>query len=112
MKSLSKEQKRFVRARHRVSQLKSYYIHILIYVIANLFISGVKVSFALRAGETWSEAIFSYNTLSVWVVWGVFLLVHTFRVIGLPYLLGYDWESRKLEQFVDDELRKEQNFKV
>ncbi|MEM1003144.1 MAG: 2TM domain-containing protein [Bacteroidota bacterium] len=103
--------KRLMRAKYRVSQLRSYYTHLLVYILVNLLISGVKISFALRAGDALSEALFSFNTLSVWVIWGIFLLIHTFRTFVLPFILGYDWEYRKLEQYVEEELRREQELK-
>ena len=106
------DNKRFIRAKYRVSQLRSYYIHLLVFLLANLMISGVKIAFSLRAGNSWHDAIFNLDTFVVWIIWGIFMLVHTFRVIGLPLILGYDWESRKLEEYVEDELKKEHNFKV
>jgi len=112
MKQLDTNDKRFIRAKYRVSQLRSYYTHLLVFVLANLMISGVKVAFYLRGGSSWEEAIFNLDTFIVWIIWGVFMLIHTFRVMGLPLLLGYDWESRKLEQYVEKEMKKEQNINV
>jgi hypothetical protein len=86
-------------------------MHLLIYLVANLFISGVKIAFALRAGDSFIEAALSYNSLSVWVIWGLFLVIHTFRVLALPYILGNDWEYKKLEQFLNEEHLKEQHTK-
>lgn len=100
------ENKDWFRARYRVSQLRSYYTHLLVYIAVNLLITLVKVAFALRAGDTFGEATFNADTLSVWLIWGAFLLIHTIRVFALPVILGYDWEYRKLESYMEEELKE------
>jgi hypothetical protein len=111
MEESALEQDKYLRGRYRVGQLRNYYMHLLVYVLVNLFISGVKITFAMRAGERFGEAALSYNSLSVWVIWGIILFIHSFRVLVLPYILGSDWEYRKLQAFLDEELSEKTNFK-
>lgn len=107
---IPKEDRSYLIAKNRVEKLRKYYVHLIVYLVGNLLISGVKVSFALSEGASLYDAIFNLNTFAVWIIWGIFVVIHTFNVLGLPLLLGYDWESKKLERFMEEELKKENDI--
>lgn len=104
MRTIDPQHSSYLKAQYRVEQLRSYYMHLLIYTSVNLVISGVKVGFAWHNGDSFSEAVFQLDTFIVWIIWGVFMAIHSFRVLGLPLVLGYDWEARTLEKFVNEEI--------
>lgn len=94
---------KFQSARRRVENLKKFYTHLTIYLVINSVITGLKVHNNLNNWENLTDDLFSFNTLSTWVVWGLILLIHAFSVFILPKLLGYDWEERKIEQLMREE---------
>lgn len=95
---------KYNRARNRVEKLKSFYTHLSIYIIINTVITLFKVSF--DNWDRFTADLLTFDTLSSWTVWGFILLIHAFSVFALPKLLGYDWEERKIERFMQEELNK------
>ncbi|RNC86918.1 MAG: hypothetical protein ED556_05705 [Winogradskyella sp.] len=93
---------KYNRAKNRVEKLKSFYTHLAIYIIINTIITLFKVSF--DNWDRFSADFLTFDTLSSWVVWGFILLIHAFTVFVLPSILGYDWEERKIQKFMDEEL--------
>ena len=95
---------KYNRAKNRVEKLKSFYTHFAIYIIINTIITLFKVSF-----DDWgrfSADLLTFDTLSSWIVWGFILLIHAFSVFVLPSILGYDWEERKIQKYMDEEWSK------
>ncbi|WP_353779407.1 2TM domain-containing protein [Winogradskyella sp. 3972H.M.0a.05] len=97
----------YFRARHRVERVRKYYTHLIIFLVVNIIISTGKVIRNLNNGETFEEAFFDFNTFSVWIVWGLIIIIHTIAVFGFPLILGKNWEERKLKQFMDEDQSKD-----
>ena len=97
------EAHRYDRAKKKVDNIRGFYIHFIVYFIANIVINVVKISRNLRLGETWSEAIFDFGTIAIWLFWGVGILFHAFGVFGFDYFLGKNWESKKLKEYMDED---------
>lgn len=100
--SLSK----YNRAKRKMERLKSFYTHLVIYIIINLVITGFKVSNNLDNWNAFIDDLFSFDTLSSWSIWGLIIVIHAFTVFVLPKVLGYDWEERKIERFMQEELNR------
>ncbi|WP_296386435.1 2TM domain-containing protein [Winogradskyella sp.] len=96
--------KKFIRARNKVEKLKRFYTHLTVYFVINTVISAVKIMNNTNNGETFKEALFDFSTLASWLLWGVAIVIHAFSVFGLPLILGDDWEERKIEKYMNDEL--------
>lgn len=99
------EKFRFDRAKKKVEQLKGFYIHFVVYIIANIVIDVVKINRNLNNGETFQEAFFDFGTIALWLVWGIAILFHAFAVFGFDYILGKNWERKKLKEYMDNEER-------
>lgn len=99
-KSISK----YNRAKRKVERLKGFYSHLSIFAIINVTIIGFKVWGSLDSWDSFVSELLTFNTLSTLVVWGSILCIHAFAVFVLPRLLGYDWEERKIERFMQEEL--------
>ncbi|MBT8252974.1 MAG: 2TM domain-containing protein [Flavobacteriaceae bacterium] len=93
----------YKRAMNRVEKLRGFYIHALVYVVVNLFVSIFKVLRNINNGESFDQAFFDFNTFILWLFWGIGLTLHAFSVFGLPLFLGQDWEERKIEEFMNDD---------
>lgn len=102
---ISKEE-RYLRAKKRVDELKSFYIHLAVYIAINLFLSIRQIITDLEDGFTLSESIFEINTYWIWIFWGIGILLHAFRVFGSHLLLGNDWEDRKINEFMNNDNKK------
>ena len=97
------------RAKNRVEKLKKFYNHLGIFVVVNLVITGFKLSDSLSSWDEFTNELLSIDVLSVWVVWGAILAIHAFSVFIFPVILGYDWEERKIEKLMEEELKSKEN---
>ncbi len=102
MRRIDKEST-FYRAKSRVDRLRGFYNHLVIYLLVNTGISTYKIIRNMTHGETFNEAFFDLSTFVVWALWGIGLGIHAFSVFGLPFLLGANWEEKKIKQFMEDE---------
>lgn len=84
---------KYMEAKRKVKDLKGFYIHLLVYVLVNLFIIARNV----QEGEN-LDSIDNYWTA---IFWGIGLLVHGVRVFVPNILLGRDWEERKTRELMD-----------
>ena len=92
---------KYIKAKNKVEKLKSFYNHLVIYVIVNLVITGFKVSNHLESWDSFINDLLSIDVLSVWVIWGLVLLIHFISLI-----FGQGWEERKIEELMNKELSK------
>lgn len=97
---------KYNRAKRKMERLKSFYTHLTIFTIINLVIIAFRVYDNLDSWESFSNALFTFRTLSTFIVWGAIISIHAFSVFVLPKLLGYDWEERKIERFMQEELNR------
>ena len=90
------ENQKYIRAQKRVKAIKGFYIHLFVYLSVNAFlivarlISGEGVDLLLD----WS----SYGTL---FFWGIGIAFHAFGVFGMDFILGKNWEDRKIKELMD-----------
>ncbi|MGB1042571.1 MAG: 2TM domain-containing protein [Tenacibaculum sp.] len=96
------EQQKYIRAKKRVEVLKGFYIHLVVYIVVNTLVSTSKIVRNINNGETFSEAFFDINTLALWFLWGVPMVLHTFKAIGFNLFFGSEWEKRKINQYLNE----------
>lgn len=96
---------KYNRAKSKVEKLKSFYTHLSIYLVVNTGITLLKVWGSFGSWDEFTDEFLTFDILSSWVVWGLLLSIHAFAVFILPNLLGYDWEERKIEKFMEEELK-------
>ncbi|MCH2033065.1 MAG: 2TM domain-containing protein [Tenacibaculum sp.] len=96
-----KEETQYLLAKKRVEDLKKFYKHVTVYVAINLVISILKISRNLSNGETLEEAIYDFNTYAVWLFWGIAIIIQAFKLFGLNFILGKDWEERQIEKHIN-----------
>ena len=92
----------YLKAKHRVEKVKGFYNHLATYLIINLVITGFKVSNDVDRWDNFIDELLSINVLSVWMIWGLFLVLH---FISLVFVSG--WESRKIEKLMAEDLSKQ-----
>lgn len=96
MESNYEEQKRLERAKKRVKKIKGFYSHALVYVVINLMIVVINVQ-NLEIGESY----FQYENFFTLFFWGIGLAVHGLSVFLPDFILGKNWEERKIKEIMD-----------
>ncbi len=97
----SKELK-YISAKKRVEDLKGFYIHFSVYIMVNLFISITKIVNEVKDGEAFNEVFLEFGTFAVWFFWGIGVVSHALKVFGFPFLVGKNWEERKINQYMNE----------
>lgn len=90
-----KEQK-YIRAKKRVKAVKGFYTHFLVYILVNAFILMSKV----LADGGW-EIFWEWHSYNTPLFWGIGLAFHALKVFGMNFILGKEWEERKIKQLMD-----------
>ena len=95
------EEIKYLRVKKRIEDLKGFYIHLAVYIIVNIFISGVQIIEKATNEESISEIFSNFDVYGVWIFWGIGIAFHTLKVFGFDFFLGKDWEERKIKEFMD-----------
>jgi len=97
---------KYIKAKSRVEREKGFYTHLIIYLSVNVVITGLKVWDNLGSWDSFVNELQTINVWSTWVIWGIVLLMHFFSL-----RFGQGWEERKLEEFMQQELKKDSEEK-
>ena len=84
------EDERYRRAKEKVEELKSFYIHLLVYVAVNIGLFLINI-------VTSPHGLWFYWPL---IGWGRGLLIHGFTVFGSQRIFGEEWEEKKIEELM------------
>ena len=93
-----KDEIKYLEAKKRVKKLKGFYIHLTIYVLVNLMIVLINYQ-DLKPGESY----FKYENFITLFFWGIGLLAHAMSVFVPQFVLGKNWEERKIRELMDKE---------
>ena len=91
-----KEQLQYEAAKKRVKKIKGYYVHLLVYVLVNIFIFIVNTK-NIKPGDSF----FSWRYFSTPLFWGIGLVAHTFSVFVPQFVFGKGWEERKINELLE-----------
>ena len=92
------EQERYDRALKRVKKIKGFYTHLVVYVVINIMIVIVNIQ-NLNEGESYFQA---HNFFTAFF-WGIGLLAHGLSVFLPDFIMGQNWEERKIKEFMEKE---------
>ena len=105
-KDFTKEQN-YMKAKKRVKAIKGFYVHLMVYVIVNIFISAVIVFGLLQSNYSFYDAITNFAVYSTWLFWGIGMFFHWMGVFGFKSIgFGTDWEEKKIKEFMEKEDKK------
>lgn len=97
------EEELFKVAQKRIKEIKGFYIHLMVYILVNLFLLFL------------NKKIFHDNFINIEIqdfslmfFWGIGLFAHWVGVFGTHFFLGKQWEERKINELMDKE-RKERS---
>ena len=103
--------KSYLRAKKRVKEIKGFYSHFLIYLIINIFISGIIIFGLTYSGNSsFSESLTNFGVYSTWLFWGIGVFFHWISVFGLKNLYGSAWEEKKIKELMEKDY--ERNNKI
>ena len=100
MKENYSEEQKYLRAKKKIKSIKGFYIHLTVYILVNVFLLMARA----LSGEGWS-VFWEYNSYSTFFFWGIGLAFHGFGVFGMDFILGKDWEDKKIKEFMDKDKR-------
>lgn len=98
-----RKEEAYLRAKKRVEAISGFYWHLTSYVIVNIFlilIIAMNTSTGFRGFGPYATAFF----------WGIGLAFHFIGVFGFNFILGKNWEQRKMEEFMEKERQKDQKY--
>ncbi|WP_299013664.1 2TM domain-containing protein [uncultured Polaribacter sp.] len=94
----------YIRAKKKVKEMKAFYIHLTVYVLVNLFLSGIIIFGLMKSGDSFNEAITNFGVYSTWLFWGIGMFFHWMGVFGFNSIgFGKNWEEKKIREMMDKE---------
>ena len=82
--------------RGRVKEMKSFYTHLVVYVIVNILLVVVW----LLSGTSFPWFVFPL------VGWGIGIFFHWYNVFVENGILGKEWEDKKVKELMEKEKRR------
>ena len=89
-----KQQERYKSATKTVKKMKSFYIHLAIYLVLNIYM-GIH-AFARDGVDG-----LVYSLLGFGLFWGIGLFFHWYGVFGKNLLFNKDWEEKKIKELMN-----------
>jgi len=89
---------KYQEALKRVKKIKGFYTHAIVYVFVNIMIVFLNVK-NLDPGETY----FQFKNFMTAFFWGIGLVAHGFSVFVPNWIIGQNWEERKIKEFMEKE---------
>ena len=98
------QEQSYIRAKKRVKAIKGFYVHFIVYVLVNIFISGIIIFGLMQSGDSFVETFSNFGVYSTWVFWGIGIFFHWLGVFGFKSIgFGNDWEEKKIKELMEKE---------
>lgn len=94
MENQFQKDERYFAAQKRVKSIKGFYIHLLVYVLVNIFL--IIQIYIQNKNEFWR-----WESFSVALFWGIGILSHGTSVFGSNLLFSKNWEERKIKELME-----------
>ena len=102
----------YIRAKKKVEAIKGFYWHLAFFIGVNSFISVSKVASDIAEGISVFSAIWDMPLFFTWVPWGIGVVIHGIVVFDVfSFVLGKNWQERKIKELMDKETNELQKFK-
>lgn len=90
------ENEKYERAAKKVKRIKGFYSHLVVYIVVNLMIVIINIQ-QLKPGESY----FQWENFLTLGFWGIGLLAHALSVFMPDFIMGKNWEERKIQEYMD-----------
>lgn len=101
---------KMVRAKKQVEELKGFYIHLLVYVLVNIFITAVTIISKVNDGESLGEALFSFGSFTTAFFWGIGLAFHAAKVYNFSPFFSKNWEENQIQKYIEKDKREAEKY--
>lgn len=101
MENSNLEEQKYIRAKKKVKSIKGFYVHLAIYILVNLFLILTRVF----SEDGWDN-FWQWQTYNTALFWGIGIVFHAFNVFGMNFLLGSNWEERKIKEMMDKDKKE------
>jgi hypothetical protein len=98
MEIINKDQIQYEEAVKKVKKLKGFYTHALVYLVINIIFVIANIQ-NLEPGESY----FQFKNFFTAFFWGIGLLAHAMSTFIPYFILGKDWEQRKIRELMEKE---------
>lgn len=98
MENYNSDQIRYEEAVKRVKKIKGFYTHAVVYVFINIILVIVNIQ-NLEPGESY----FQFKNFMTAFFWGIGLSSHALATFVPYFILGKDWEERKIKELMEKE---------
>lgn len=105
MENSFEEQVRLERARKHVKEIKGFYKHLIAFIAVNIFLWIMKLT-DMEDGESF----FEWENFITFFFWGIGVFFHWYSVFKPNFIVGKDWEDRKIKELMDREKSKKQEW--
>jgi uncharacterized integral membrane protein len=97
----TQEEINYQEALKRVKKIKGFYTHAIVYIIVNIMIVIINIQ-NLNEGESY----FQFKNFMTAFFWGIGLVAHGLSVFMPSWIMGQNWEERKIKEFMEKEKNK------
>jgi hypothetical protein len=94
------------RAKKRVEEIKGFYIHLVVYIVINLFIL---ITIMIQS-HAQGEPLLRWPSLITPLFWGLGLLIHALVTFRLNPFFGKNWEDRMIQKFMEEDRKEAERF--
>ena len=101
MENSNLEEQKYIRAKKRVKSIKGFYGHLVAYLGVNIFLILLRV-----ISDSGLEELWEWQTYNTAIFWGIGLGFHALKVFGMGFILGKNWEERKINEIMDKDKRE------
>jgi hypothetical protein len=85
-------------AQKRIKEIKGFYIHLIVYVVVNIFLFVINSSLLSKGNIN-----IHFGNFNLAFFWGIGVAAHCASVFGPNLFLGKKWEEKKIKEILDKE---------
>ena len=94
--------KKYIKAKKRVEELKGFYKHVAVYVVINGFFIGRRIYLDISYGDSFIDAFTEISNYRLFFWWGIGLLIHGLNTYRYRFF-SKNWEERKIQEEMNKE---------
>ena len=100
MESKSNSEK-YIKAKKRIEDIKSFYKHLVVYILVNLFFIGRRIYKDVQYGDSLIDALTDISNYRLFFWWGLIVIFHAISTFDIVNLFSKDWEERKIKEYMN-----------
>lgn len=92
----TQEEIKYQEAQKQVQKIKSFYTHLIVFIMVNAFVI-IKKTQHIDEGET------IWHAFKLAIFWGIGLVIHGLKTFDLMPFFGKEWEEKKVQEIMAKE---------